>query len=94
MYSAAATACISRIGVTEKNVKLRGGEKKKKKEKAVPLLEELLQAVTFLIWFVLAWCVRKSSLDTVLALRVAFGQSGNYKKEKILDTLKLRKDLF
>ena len=65
-----------------------------KKEKAVPLLEELLQAVTFLIWFVLAWCVRKSSLDTVLALRVAFGQSGNYKKEKILDTLKLRKDLF
>lgn len=27
------------------------------KEKAVPLLEELLRAVTFLIWFVLAWCV-------------------------------------
>ena len=64
------------------------------KEKAVPLLEELLQAVTFLIWLVLAWCVRKSSLDTVIALRVAFEQSGNYKKEKILDTLKLRNDLF
>lgn len=64
------------------------------KEKAVPLLEELLQAVTFLIWFVLVWSVRKSAINTVLALRMAFKQSNNYKKEEILDSLKLRKDLF
>ena len=50
------------------------------KEKAVLMLEELLQAVTFLIWFVLVWSIRKSTLNTVIALRLAFARSGEYKK--------------
>ena len=64
------------------------------KEKAVLMLEELLQAVTFLIWFVLVWSIRKSTLNTVIALRLAFARSGEYKKEEILNALKLKKDLF
>lgn len=64
------------------------------KEKAVLMLEELLQAVTFLIWFVLAWSVRKSIANACFALGVAFTQSKNYKKKEILDLLKLPKHLF
>lgn len=52
-------------------------------KKMLSLLEELLQAVKFLIYFQVAVTAYKSKMQTIVGLKTAFRKTGGYLKKEI-----------
>ena len=66
----------------------------KEKEKMLSLLEELLRAVKFLIYFQVAVTACKSKMYTMTGLKIAFNKTDGYLKEEISKFFSRAEDLF
>ena len=58
-------------------------------DKAVLLLEELLQAMKFLIWFVVVRSTLHGYTKSVVACKKALQKSNNYHEKEFLEFFKL-----
>ena len=63
-------------------------------KKMLSLLEELLQAVKFLIYFQVATTACKSKMYTITGLKIAFNKTDGYLKKEISKFFSRAENLF